>query len=198
MTGAGIVVDTVRGEVVAAVRTHGGRLLEVATTEPVDLELLCDEQGLGAAESFEISRTTGRTLVRSADGPGLLYGLHHVLRLGAAAFAGEAPARRHDGAADPHAGPLGQHRPAPGDGQVERGYAGGSIFYDNGRVRSDLGRVRAYARMLGSIGVNHLWPMRWASRLPNGSARTAPDTCLCSTITTASGTWPPRPTASTC
>ncbi|NUT52083.1 MAG: alpha-glucuronidase, partial [Saccharothrix sp.] len=41
-------------------------------------------------------------------------------------------------------------------GQVERGYAGGSIFYADGVVRADLSRVRAYARLLGSIGVNRV------------------------------------------
>ena len=39
-------------------------------------------------------------------------------------------------------------------GQVERGYAGGSIFFRDGRVRDDLTRVRAYARLLASIGIN--------------------------------------------
>lgn len=39
-------------------------------------------------------------------------------------------------------------------GQVERGYSGGSIFYDRGEVRQDLGRVRAYARLLAATGVD--------------------------------------------
>ncbi|MGA7217993.1 MAG: alpha-glucuronidase family glycosyl hydrolase [Candidatus Sulfotelmatobacter sp.] len=40
------------------------------------------------------------------------------------------------------------------DGSVERGYAGPSIFFENGRVRADLTRVAEYARLLASIGVN--------------------------------------------
>src|SRR5450756_1603990 len=39
-------------------------------------------------------------------------------------------------------------------GQVERGYAGNSIFYAGGRVRADLSRVAQYARLLASIGIN--------------------------------------------
>src|SRR5690606_35864439 len=39
-------------------------------------------------------------------------------------------------------------------GQVERGYAGGSIFWRDGGPRGDLDRVRAYARLLAAIGVN--------------------------------------------
>ena len=40
------------------------------------------------------------------------------------------------------------------DGTIERGYAGGSIFFANGAVVDDLSRVRAYARLLASIGIN--------------------------------------------
>ena len=40
------------------------------------------------------------------------------------------------------------------DGSVERGYAGRSIFFDRGHVRSDLGRAGEYARLLASIGIN--------------------------------------------
>lgn len=40
------------------------------------------------------------------------------------------------------------------DGRIERGYAGRSIFFDNGAVPADLSRVRDYARLLASIGLN--------------------------------------------
>jgi alpha-glucuronidase len=40
------------------------------------------------------------------------------------------------------------------DGSIERGYAGRSIFFDNGSVRADLTRVRDYARLLASVGIN--------------------------------------------
>jgi alpha-glucuronidase len=40
------------------------------------------------------------------------------------------------------------------DGSIERGYAGRSIFFDNGQVRADLTRVGEYARILASIGIN--------------------------------------------
>jgi alpha-glucuronidase len=42
------------------------------------------------------------------------------------------------------------------DGTIERGYAGRSIFFDNNAVRSDLSRVRDYARLLASVGINGL------------------------------------------
>jgi len=40
------------------------------------------------------------------------------------------------------------------DGTIERGYAGPSIFFEHDRVRDDLSRVAAYARLLASVGVN--------------------------------------------
>ena len=40
------------------------------------------------------------------------------------------------------------------DGRIERGYAGASIFFDNGSVRADLTRAGAYARLLASVGIN--------------------------------------------
>jgi len=40
------------------------------------------------------------------------------------------------------------------DGRIERGYAGRSIFFENGNVRSDISRVAAYARLLASVGIN--------------------------------------------
>jgi alpha-glucuronidase len=40
------------------------------------------------------------------------------------------------------------------DGTIERGYAGPSIFFENGHVRKDLKRASEYARLLSSIGLN--------------------------------------------
>ena len=40
------------------------------------------------------------------------------------------------------------------NGTIERGYAGPSIFFENGGVRADLSRAADYARLLASIGIN--------------------------------------------
>jgi alpha-glucuronidase len=40
------------------------------------------------------------------------------------------------------------------DGSIERGYAGRSIFFEDGKVRDDLAPVAEYARLLASVGVN--------------------------------------------
>ncbi len=40
------------------------------------------------------------------------------------------------------------------NGTIERGYAGPSIFFSNGHVRTDLTRAGQYARLLASVGIN--------------------------------------------
>lgn len=40
------------------------------------------------------------------------------------------------------------------DGSIERGYAGRSIFFENGNVVPDLSRAADYARLLASIGID--------------------------------------------
>lgn len=40
------------------------------------------------------------------------------------------------------------------DGSIERGYAGNSIFFSNDRVKRSLKRIKDYARLLASIGIN--------------------------------------------
>lgn len=40
------------------------------------------------------------------------------------------------------------------DGTIERGYAGASLFFENGHVRDDLSRAAEYARLFASVGVN--------------------------------------------
>jgi alpha-glucuronidase len=40
------------------------------------------------------------------------------------------------------------------NGTIERGYGGRSMFFENNGVKTDLGRVRDYARLLSSLGIN--------------------------------------------
>lgn len=40
------------------------------------------------------------------------------------------------------------------NGTIERGYAGPSIFFENGHVKADLSRAGQYARLLSSVGIN--------------------------------------------
>ncbi len=106
-------------------------------------------------EAFLLGRRDGRAYVVAGGHRGLLYGLHALVRAGERAWAADedpvfdlpvSSLRMLD-----HWDNVDVH---PVMGQVERGYAGGSLWFEAGRVREDLTRVAAYARLLGSVGIN--------------------------------------------
>ena len=156
--GSGPLVDTVHGEVAQACARFGGRVERDAAPGPYDLvlELTGAETGDGGGEAFIVERGDGRTTVTASGGSGLLYGLFHVVRLGDAAFQGSYGGEEHRPASAlrmlDHWDNVAVH---PVMGQVERGYAGGSLFWADGRARGELlGRVRAYGRLLAACGIN--------------------------------------------
>ncbi|MFB8273045.1 alpha-glucuronidase [Streptomyces sp. NPDC055955] len=146
--GEGPLVDTLRAEVAHA--------QDKFATSPTDghVAFRLDAEADTGPEGFTLTRSGGRTTVTAAATAGLLYGYFHVVRLGAAAFT-DAPEQTHRPALSRrmlnHWDNIDVH---PVMGQVERGYAGGSLFWDDGRPRGDLGRVRAYARLLAACGIN--------------------------------------------
>jgi alpha-glucuronidase len=107
-----------------------------------------------ALDAYAISvGADGTTTVSSASATGALYGAWRLLSLAQR----ESPALLAPGVAEAS---------APGaalrvwnlwdnlDGSVERGYAGASILYP--LARADARRVRDYARLLASVGINAL------------------------------------------
>ena len=160
--GEGPLVETVATEVERACARFGGtatRRLTPSAGDEADTDLLLTLTVAGAGlgdEGFELARVGQASVVRADRPAGLLYGFFEILRLGG-----------HRAFTD--ALPVGAQRPAlsrrmadhwdnvavhPVMGQVERGYAGGSIFWQDGRLREDLGRVSAYARLLAACGIN--------------------------------------------
>ncbi|MGW2519020.1 alpha-glucuronidase [Streptomyces sp. NPDC001617] len=148
--GSGPSVETVHGEVAEACARFGGGV--VLRDPELVLELTGDDD---ASEAFAFGRGDGCTTVTASGGRGLLYGFFHVVRLGEAAFLGEHQQElmRPELAVSmvDHWDNVAVH---PVMGQVERGYAGGSLFWADGRARGDLERVRAYGRLLAACGIN--------------------------------------------
>ena len=114
------------------------------------LDFVVDERraDLGA-EGFELSRSGADLTIVARSGAGLLTGFLRLLTVGAEPLVGTHvpayPVRMLNHWDNMVAGPM---------GTVERGYAGDSIFFADGAVRTDLTRVRDYARLVASIGIN--------------------------------------------
>jgi alpha-glucuronidase len=150
----GPLARTVHQNVAEACARFGGRVEREASPGPFDLVLELTP-GDDASEAFTYERGDGCTTVTSSGQRGLLYGLFHVVRLGEDAFGEGRPRRTHRPALAlrmlDHWDNVAVH---PVMGQVERGYAGGSLFWEDGRARRDLDRVLAYGRLLAACGIN--------------------------------------------
>lgn len=105
-------------------------------------------------EGFSVATLTvhGHTdwIIAGADSRGILYGAFYVL---SGIAQGKSPGAL-QGSESPAAPIRWVNQWDNLNGTIERGYAGRSIFYDDGRVRSDLTRAGDYARLLASVGVN--------------------------------------------
>ncbi|GIO85996.1 xylan alpha-1,2-glucuronidase [Paenibacillus faecis] len=109
------------------------------------------EKGEGAFSVSLRPSGSGRRLELSADSDrGVLYGVFHLLR-------GIAMERTPEALAT-EASPVNRLRMINQwdnvDGSIERGYAGKSIFYREGNIVRDVARIRDYARLLASVGIN--------------------------------------------
>jgi alpha-glucuronidase len=102
--------------------------------------------------AIAVLRAQGRTwwIVAGADPRGVLYGAFRVL---AGIARGESFAAM-QGSSSPAAPIRWVDEWDDLNGAIERGYAGRSIFFEDGHVRSDLTRAGDYARLLASVGIN--------------------------------------------
>lgn len=156
-----------RGELLRGVRGLLGRILREETSldagDSIVLATLETAQrrfpDLGKLpelkpEGFWIKsvRHGGKThlLITGTDDSGVLHGVFALLRR---MQAGESIARLNI-AENPSAPIRILNHWDNLDGSIERGYAGRSIFWENGQIVSDLGRVRDYARLMASVGIN--------------------------------------------
>lgn len=131
-------------------------LLDMAHARDVDPRSApLEELASAGEESFALEATPGRIRVIGGGPRGLRYGFYAVL-LGLVAL-DEPGWSLHSPAQSirmlDHWDNMQVH---PVMGQVERGYAGGSLFFEDGELREDLARVEHYARLLASVGINRV------------------------------------------
>ncbi|UOE43462.1 alpha-glucuronidase [Agromyces larvae] len=147
-------LDTVRAEARAA----GMHVAEAAASDGAlapQVRISIDRAGTPAG--FAVTGDGERTVVVAGGASGALYGWFELVRRAATGRLHEPGTTRHEPTQAvrilDHWDNVDVH---PVMGQVERGYAGGSIFFDAGRVRDDLSRVHEYGRLLASIGIDRV------------------------------------------
>jgi alpha-glucuronidase len=142
----------------APVRTaaeQGGQfiLLGVRGDAPeIDEALAAQAADASAATDGYAIRTMGRRclVVAGQTAKGALYGAFHLLRLMQCGENVEELAIEES----PGNGLRMINQWDNMDGSIERGYAGRSIFYKDNEIVADMSRIRDYARLLASVGIN--------------------------------------------
>ncbi|MFC8682845.1 alpha-glucuronidase [Microbacterium ureisolvens] len=158
VAGEGMLLDTVRREAAAAGAATADDA-DVVIVPAGEASALWDDplplDDLGD-EGFVLAMRGTRAVVAYGGPHGALYGWFALVRALARGATTDG-VHRHE---PQHALRMLDHWDNvvahPHMGQIERGYAGGSIFYDDGELRADLERVGRYARLLASIGVNRV------------------------------------------
>jgi len=107
-------------------------------------------RALTAAGAGSATGGKPRILLIGGSDRGVLYGAFHLMRLLAIGH----PLEHLDVTEAPGSELRMVNHWDNADGSIERGYAGKSIFYAGGEFRENLGRVRDYARLLASVGIN--------------------------------------------
>jgi alpha-glucuronidase len=160
------VLEAARQELARGVRGMLGKTLEVESSLPAgDAIVLATYKALPAIAPgltppvrvpgsylLKTVERHGRSilLIGGPDDRGVLYGVFALLRR----IALERDVERLDEYSAPYAAVRWTNEWDNLDGSIERGYAGRSIFFDNGHVVPDLERPRDYARLLASIGID--------------------------------------------
>lgn len=136
---------TSAGPVVAFGTFGGGNTLISSVFAEADIRKI-------GREGFAIRTSEEHNCIAvGASAPaGLLYGVFHLLRL----LGTLQPIDALDEAVNPVNGLRMINHWDNFDGSVERGYAGRSFLYDNNRFIGDMERVRDYARLMSSAGIN--------------------------------------------
>src|SRR5258707_404936 len=98
----------------------------------------------------KIEGNAHRYIILGADPSGELYGAFHLLEL----VASDQPLPTKLATDSPSSPIRWVNQWDNLDGTIDGGYAGRSIFFDDGHVRPDLTRVHDYGRLLASIGIN--------------------------------------------
>lgn len=161
--GEGLLIDTIRREVLAdgarLARAEGARLARAEGAEVVvgvlsEIAWPDPTVEVPGAEGFAVWRDIrGVVYVVGADSRGALYGYLALGRFDIASL-GLSPVVETPSCALRMVDQWDNMTCHAVMGEVERGYAGRSILFRDGEIAPDRGRIRDYARLLASGGIN--------------------------------------------
>ncbi|MDQ0059344.1 alpha-glucuronidase family glycosyl hydrolase [Paenibacillus harenae] len=110
----------------------------------------CHLDELGVDGYVIQAEETGPIWLFAASDNGVLYAVYHLLRL----LQTDQPIGKLSIRETPVNGLRMLDHWDNMDGTIERGYAGNSIFFRDNRIVADRDRIRDYARLLASVGIN--------------------------------------------
>lgn len=126
---------------------------EVVKEPHIILELVqnIDDNEIGA-EGFVVKRVDNSLMIIGKDDNGILFGVFHLIKV-----MSMGKTLKEAEIIDTPVNPIrmiDQWDNISGD--IERGYAGKSIFYKNNSIVKDMTRIKDYARLLASVGINSI------------------------------------------
>ena len=154
---AGVVIDSAIAELTHGLEGYYGRKLVITTDKaiyekaPTGIYFTIDKD-LGK-EAYEITCVQGKCKIIGGDKNGLLYGIFALLRNLSVQQIKEFNSWSYQEDGKP-SNPLRMLNHWDNmDGSIERGYSGNSFFFDNEEILINQ-RIKDYARMVASIGIN--------------------------------------------
>lgn len=132
-------------------KSHALPGITLTTVDETDRITPCEKERI-AEEGFIIKHDENGFIIAGREDRGILYGVFTFLRQLQLGTAPEAMTRIEN--------PTSMIRMINHwdniDGSIERGYAGKSIFFRDNKFIMDMKRIRDYARLLASVGINGL------------------------------------------
>jgi len=153
--GESLMMRTIRDECIKGVREEGVQVIFSQFKDlPKEKQEIFKSHQWGA-EGYTIQEIEESLYVVGQEDKGVLYGMFHLFRLieqkvdltGVCLIEKPASSIRMIN----HWDNMNEFNEM---GNVERGYAGQSIFFENSQVVQDKSRIKDYARLLASIGIN--------------------------------------------
>lgn len=154
----GVVMDTAVKELSGAIREMFSINPAVVAATPegphISLGIMSSLREAGGEPlregSYAVKLNDGAVAIMGGDENGVLYGVYYFLRqIGC----GKSLKEIETAAQSANRLRIIEQWDNSG-GDIERGYAGASIFYRDGKIADDLTRIRDYARLLASVGIN--------------------------------------------